>query len=70
MGNFFDWFRLFHHVVPHGKAGRDRGHYHRHRFVQEQRLARAAPTIVIRDLHRRLAAEHRVALERLDRAEE
>ena len=42
--------------------------YHTRRFVQEQALAREARTSAARDAHRRLAAAHRVAMERGDDA--
>ncbi len=42
--------------------------YHTRRFVQEQALAREARSSAARDAHRRLAAAHRVAMERSDDA--
>ncbi|MEP9402193.1 hypothetical protein [Sphingomonas sp. VNH70] len=66
MGRFFDWFRVFRHVAPPMEATGDPADYHRRRFLQEQEFARDATSPAARDAHRRLAAEHRIALARLE----
>ncbi len=60
MWGLLNWWR----PSDRSQEGDDARAYHTRRFVQEQALAREARSTAARDAHRRLAAAHRIAMER------